>query len=121
MGLSVLHTLIARVIPFRDWKTMVLMAGMELPIKAIREQISSAVNIIVHQSRLKDGSRKITHVTEVQGMEGDSITLQDIFVFKQESIAEDGHVIGNYMSTGLRPRCLEKFKQYGLTYSMPGG
>lgn len=76
-------------------ETMVLMAGMELPIKAIREQIASALNVIVHQSRLRDGSRKFTHITEVQGMEGDSIILQDIFIFKQEAVTEDGHVIGN--------------------------
>jgi pilus assembly protein CpaF len=102
-------------------ETMVLMAGMDLPIRAIREQIASALDIIVHQSRLRDGSRKITHVTEVQGMEGDSITLQDVFVFKQEAITEDGHVIGKHTSTGLRPKCLEKFRQYGLAYNMPGG
>jgi len=98
-------------------ETMVLMAGMELPIKAIRDQMASALDVIVHQSRLRDGTRKVTHITEVQGMEGDSIILQDIFVFKQEAVIEGGQVVGQHMSTGLRPRCLEKFKQYGLAYS----
>jgi pilus assembly protein CpaF len=102
-------------------ETMVLMAGTELPIRAIREQMASAIDIIVHQSRLRDGSRRVTHITEVQGMEGDSIILQDIFVFKQEGIDADGHVIGRHISTGLRAKCLEKFKQYGIEYSMPGG
>lgn len=102
-------------------ETMVLMAGMELPIKAIREQIASAIDVIVHQARLRDGSRRVSHITEVQGMEGDSIILQDIFIFKQEGIAEDGRIIGKHMSTGLRPTCLEKFKQYGLVYAMPMG
>lgn len=100
-------------------ETMVMMAGAELPVKAIREQISSAMNMIVHQSRLSDGSRRITHVTELQGMEGDSIILQDIFVYRQEGVSEDGHVIGKHVSTGLRPRCLERFKQYGVDYTMP--
>ena len=90
-------------------ETMVLMAGMELPVRAIREQISSAIDLIVQQSRLKDGSRKITYVTEVTGMEGDTITLQDIFVFKQKGKDDKGRILGEIVPTGIRPKFLEKF------------
>ncbi len=99
-------------------ETMVLMAGTELPVRAIREQIAAALNIIVHQSRLRDGTRKVTHITEVQGMESDNVILQDIFLFRQEGIAQDGHVLGKHTSTGLRPRCLERFKQYGIDFTL---
>src|SRR5665648_617597 len=74
-------------------ETMVLMSGMDLPLKAIREQIASAVDLIVHQNRLKDGQRKITHITEVQGMEGDVIVMQDVFVFEQTDVV-DGRIQG---------------------------
>ncbi len=96
-------------------ETMVLMAGMELPVKAIREQISSAVDLIVQQSRLRDGSRRITYITEVNGMEGDVITLQDIFVFKQHGKDEKGHILGSLVPTGLKPRFVEKFEDAGIT------
>ncbi|MDF2590727.1 MAG: type secretion system protein [Clostridia bacterium] len=89
-------------------ETMVLMAGMDLPVRAIREQISSAVDVIVQQSRLKDGSRKITHITEVQGIEKDVITLQDIFVFNETGTDEKGRVIGNFRSAGIRPKFMDK-------------
>lgn len=95
-------------------ETMVLMAGMELPVKAIREQIASAVDLIVQQSRLKDGSRKITHITEVVGMEGDVITLQDIFVFKQHGKDERGRILGEIVPTGIKPKFLEKFEGTGI-------
>ena len=90
-------------------ETMVLMAGMDLPMRAIREQVASAVDVIVHQSRLKDGSRRITHVTEVERMEGDVITLQDIFVYDHSyGFDENGRSLGRLRSTGLRPKFLEK-------------
>ncbi|HWR31068.1 MAG TPA: CpaF family protein [Negativicutes bacterium] len=95
-------------------ETMVLMAGMELPVRAIREQISSAVDLIVQQSRLRDGSRKITYLTEVQGMEGDIITLQDIFVFEQNGCDENGKVIGRFKPTGIRPKFLDKLTTSGI-------
>lgn len=95
-------------------ETMVLMAGMDLPVRAIREQISSAVDLIIQQSRLKDGSRKITHITEVIGMEGDTITLQDIFIFKQTGTTLDGKIEGEFVSTGIRPYCVEKLENYGI-------
>ena len=90
-------------------ETMVLMAGMDLPIRAIREQVASAVDLIVHQTRLKDGSRRITHITEVERMEGDVITLQDIFLFDTKAgFDEDGRSRGTLKATGLRPKFAEK-------------
>ncbi|MGD8397648.1 MAG: ATPase, T2SS/T4P/T4SS family, partial [Anaerolineae bacterium] len=87
-------------------ETMVLMAGMDLPLRAIREQISSALNLVVHQERMRDGSRKITKITEVQGMEGDVIVMQDLFQFEQQGI-EGGKVIGRLRPTGIRPKFME--------------
>jgi pilus assembly protein CpaF len=94
-------------------ETMVLMAGMDLPLRAIREQIASAVDLIVHQNRLKDGSRKIVNITEVQGMEGDVIVMQDIFVFEQTGIVE-GKIQGKLRPTGIRPKFVEKFETAGI-------
>lgn len=94
-------------------ETMVLMAGMELPVRAIREQISSAIDVIVQQSRLRDGSRRITHITEVLGMEGDIIVLQDIFRFEQTGIDKQGKVQGYFRATGIRPHFMEKLNATG--------
>jgi pilus assembly protein CpaF len=94
-------------------ETMALMAGMELPVRAIREQIASAIDMIIHQSRMQDGSRKVTSVTEVVGMEGDIITMQDIFTFEQTAI-EDGIVKGELRATGLRPKNLDKIEGAGI-------
>jgi pilus assembly protein CpaF len=94
-------------------ETMVLMAGMDLPLRAIREQIASAVDLIVHQNRLKDGSRKIVNITEVQGMEGDVIVMQDIFVFEQTGVVE-GKIQGKLRPTGIRPKFVEKFETTGI-------
>jgi pilus assembly protein CpaF len=90
-------------------ETMVLMAGMDLPVKAIREQVAAAVDLIVHQSRFKDGSRKLSSVTEVQGMEGDVIVMQDIFQFEQTGI-EGGKIVGRMKPTGIRPKFIERFE-----------
>lgn len=90
-------------------ETMCLMAGMDLPIRAIREQIASAVELIVQQERLKDGTRKITSVTEVQGMEGDVVVLQEIFLFEQTGI-EGGKIVGRMKPTGIRPKFIDKFE-----------
>ena len=93
-------------------ETMVLMAGMDLPIRAIREQVASAVDLIVHQSRFRDGSRRITHITEVERMEGEVITLQDIFVFDHsQGYDSDGRVLGRLTATGLRPKLLDKLRE----------
>ena len=96
-------------------ETLVMMAGYDLPLKAIRKQISSAVNLIIQASRLSDGSRKVTYITEIQGMEGEAILLQDIFVFEQEGVGADGKLIGALKSTGLVPKFIEKFKMEGIT------
>ncbi|HEX3032061.1 MAG TPA: CpaF family protein [Bacillota bacterium] len=85
-------------------ETMVLMAGMDLPVRAIREQIASAVDLIVQQNRLKDGSRRITHITEVQGMEGETVVLQDIFIFEQMGLDDKGKIVGRFRPTGVRPK-----------------
>ena len=95
-------------------ETMVLMAGMELPVRAIREQISSAIDVIVQQSRLRDGSRKITHICEVAGMEGDVITLQDIFLFSQNGKDTNGRIVGEFRPTGIRPKFYDKFADSGV-------
>ena len=95
-------------------ETMVLMAGVELPVKAIRQQIVGALDLIVQQSRFKDGTRRIINITEVQDMEGDVVVLQDIFAFQQEGIDSDGRIIGDLKATGIRPRFFDKFQQFGL-------
>ncbi|HJV46011.1 MAG TPA: CpaF family protein [Bacillota bacterium] len=95
-------------------ETMVLMAGMDLPVRAIREQIAGALHMIIQQSRLKDGSRKITHITEVLGMEGDTIVLQDIFIFQQTTVTPEGKIVGKFIPTGIRPRCLEQLERFGV-------
>jgi pilus assembly protein CpaF len=92
----------------RRIETMVLMAGMELPLKAIREQVASAIELIIHMNRMRDGTRKVVQVSEVQGMEGDSIVMQDMFVYDQTDF-QHGRVIGQLKSTGLRPKFGEKF------------
>ncbi|NLJ41510.1 MAG: CpaF family protein, partial [Clostridiales bacterium] len=98
-------------------ETMVLMAGTELPSRAIREQISSALNLIVHQNRLKDGTRKVTAISEIVGMEGDIITLQDIFIYEQSGVDEKGNVIGRFRATGIVPTFYDVFKTRGINIS----
>jgi pilus assembly protein CpaF len=94
-------------------ETMTLMAGMELPIRAIREQIASAVDMVIHQERLRDGSRKVVNITEVSGMEGDVLTMTDLFQFEQTGY-EDGKVTGKLRSTGLRPKFIDKIEASGI-------
>lgn len=95
-------------------ETMVLMAGMNLPVKAIRDQIASAIDLIIHQSRLMDGSRKITYITEVQGMEGDVIVLQDIFRFEPKGLDNRGRIKGEFLFTGILPKFIQKIKEKGI-------
>ena len=96
-------------------ETMVLMAGYDLPVKAIRQQVASALDMIVHLERLEDGSRRVTSITEVQRMEGDVITLQELFEFKVEQVTSDRVVMGSLCSTGLRPTFVHKFEKHGIT------
>jgi len=107
-------------------ETMVLMAGMDLPLKVVRQQISSAVDLIIQQSRLKDGQRKVTAITEVAGMEGETVVLTDVFKFEQTSIGQDGKIIGDLRATGIRPIFGPKleasgFKLSGDIFMPPGG
>lgn len=95
-------------------ETMVLMSGMELPLRAIRSQIASAVDIVVQIARMRDGSRKIINISEVTGMEGDIITMQDLFRFEQQGIDSDGRLRGEFVSEGLRPMCSEKLELNGI-------
>jgi pilus assembly protein CpaF len=96
-------------------ETMVLMAGFDLPVRAIRQQVASALDLIVHLERMEDGSRKITCITEVQRMESEVITLQDLFEFKVEQVTSDRVVVGSLRSTGLRPTFLNKFEKHGVS------
>lgn len=97
-------------------ETMVLMSGLDLPVRAIRDQISSALDLIIHQERIQDGSRKITYITEVQKMEGDVIVLQDLFRFIQTGFDENGKALGHYEPTGLQPQFLSKFRAHNVEY-----
>ena len=99
-------------------ETMVLMSGMELPSRAIREQIQSAVDIIIHESRLADGSRKVTAITEVTGMEGNQIVMQDIFTFVQTGVGPDGKILGEMRPTGAIPTWLDQAKSRGISVDM---
>jgi len=97
----------------RRIETMVLMAGMDLPLRAIREQVASALDMVVHTARLRDGSRKIVNVTEVQGMEGDVIVMQDVFAFQQTGY-RDGNVLGELKPVGVRPKFMERMEAAGI-------
>ncbi|MDF2052504.1 CpaF family protein [Arthrobacter sp. Cr_A7] len=99
-------------------ETLVLMAGMDLPLRAIREQVASAVNLIVHITRLRDGTRRVTHITEVQGMEGDIVTLQDAFIFDYSAgVDANGRFLGKPIPTGVRPRFTDRFAELGIPIS----
>ena len=99
-------------------ETMVLMAGVDLPLRAIREQIASAVDLIVHQARMKDGSRRIVNITEVQGMESDVVVLQDVFLWSQSGVV-DGRIVGRLRPSGVRPKFVERFEEMGV--ALPPG
>ena len=98
--------------------TTTVQAGVDLPLRAIREQVASAVDLIVQQSRLKDGTRRIVNITEVQGMEGDVIVMQDVFIFEQTGVVE-GKIQGRLRPTGIRPKFVEKFEVMGI--NLPPG
>jgi pilus assembly protein CpaF len=94
-------------------ETMTLMAGMDLPSRAIREQVSSAIDVVVHQERMRDGTRKVVNITEVSGMEGDVITMTDIFIYEQTGV-ENGQIVGRLRPTGLRPKFMDKIEASGI-------
>jgi pilus assembly protein CpaF len=95
-------------------ETMVMMSGFDLPIKAIRQQISSAVNIIIQANRLQGGPRRVTHITEINGMEGETVVMQDIFRFVQDGIGENGKAHGHFISTGVRPSFMARLESAGV-------
>jgi pilus assembly protein CpaF len=95
-------------------ETLVLMAGVDLPVLIVRKQIASSIHMIVQAARLRDGSRKITHITEVLGMEGDTVVLQDLFSFKDWGDGPDGKIEGVHEPSGLRPHCDAVLKQHGF-------
>ncbi len=99
-------------------ETMVLMSGIELPVRAIREQIASAIDLIVHQARFRDGSRRITHITEIQGMEGEVVTMQDLFLFDYApGLDESGRQLGRIKSTGIRPKFAKRLTELGIEFA----
>ena len=95
-------------------ETMVAMGNMGIPERAVRQQIAAAIHLVVQQTRLADGSRKVTSITEITGMEGDVITMQEIFVFEKMGVTQDGKVIGRFRATGERPKCCERLKTSGI-------
>jgi pilus assembly protein CpaF len=99
-------------------ETMVMMAGFDLPSRAIREQVSNAIDLIVQVARLRDGSRKIVAITEVVGMEADTITTQDIVTFEQRGLDKEGHVIGDFVYSGVQPNCIQRFDEFGISYNI---
>ncbi|MGH7631775.1 MAG: CpaF family protein [Gemmatimonadales bacterium] len=98
-------------------ETMISMSSLDLPDKAMRQQIASAIQVVIQVSRLSDGARKITQIAEISGMEGDVITMQDIYTFERQGIGEDDRVVGRFMATGIRPKFTERLKAYGVDLS----
>ena len=97
-------------------ETMVLMAGFDLPVRAIREQVASAIDVVIQTARLRDGSRKVVGVSEIVGMEGDIVTMQEIMRYAQHGVDENKHVIGEFQYTGVQPKALKRFEEYGISY-----
>jgi pilus assembly protein CpaF len=95
-------------------ETMISMANLRVPERAMRQQIASAIQVVVQVSRLPDGARKITSISEIEGMEGEVITMQEIFTFERQGLAEDGTVLGRFRSTGIRPKCADRLRAAGI-------
>ena len=95
-------------------ETMIAMGATNLPERAMRQQIAAAIQIVIQQSRMSDGTRKVTSISEVTGMEGDVITMQEIFAFEKVGLTQDGKVIGRFRATGVRPKCCERLKTSGI-------
>jgi pilus assembly protein CpaF len=96
---------------------MISMANLDLPERAMRQQISSAINLVIQVSRLSDGTRKLMQISEIVGMEGEIITMQDIFVYEREGMGENDKVLGRFRATGIRPRFSDRLKSYGIDLS----
>ena len=112
-GLTTIHANSPRDALYR-LDTMVAMANLNLPERAVRQQIASAVHLVIQVTRLSDGTRKVTAITEVTGMEGEMISMQDIFVFDRTGLRRDGKVCGRFRATGIRPRCTERLLSFGV-------
>jgi pilus assembly protein CpaF len=112
-GLTTIHANSSRDALYR-LDTMVAMANLNIPERAIRQQIASALNLVIQVTRLSDGTRKVTGITEVTGMEGDVVTLQDIFVFERTGLRRDAKVCGRFRATGIRPRCTDRLLSFGV-------
>ena len=97
-------------------ETMISMAELNIPAHAMRQQISSALDVVVHLSRLSDGCRKVMTIAEVVGMEGEVITMQDVFVFERHDVDDDGNVLGAFRATGVRPKFTERLRAYGVKF-----
>src|SRR5687767_10372100 len=95
-------------------ETMIAMGNISLPEKAMRQQMASAIQVVVQQTRMSDGSRKVTAISEITGMEGDIITMQEIFVFEKVGVTQDGKVMGRFRATGVRPKCAERLRMAGI-------
>ena len=95
-------------------ETMALMANLNLPEKAIRKQIASAVTLVLQVARFNDGTRRLTHITEITGMEDDVVSMQDVFLFEKQGVASDGHILGAFTATGIRPKFAEKLQASGI-------
>jgi pilus assembly protein CpaF len=111
-GLTTIHANSARDALYR-LETMVAMSNLNIPEKAVRQQTASAINLIVQVTRLSDGTRKVTGITEVTGMEGEVVTMQDIFVFDRTGLRRDGKVCGQFRATGIRPKCSDRLASFG--------
>jgi pilus assembly protein CpaF len=97
---------------------MVAMAGYDIPMRALRQQVASAIQVVVQVQRLTGGKRRVTRVSEISGMEGDQIQMHDIFAFEQTGVDNDGHAIGHFACSGIRPRVLERIEHRGIR--LPG-
>jgi pilus assembly protein CpaF len=102
---------------FSRLETMVMMASQHIPDRVIRQMLASAIHMVVHCSRLNDGTRKITSISEVLGVRDDKVEMQDIFTFEREGVSERGRVIGKFRATGARPECLDRLRGYGIRLS----
>ena len=116
-GLTTIHANSARDALYR-LDTMVAMSNVNIPERAVRQQTASAINLVIQLNRLSDGTRKITGITEVTGMEGDVVSMQDIFVFDRTGLRRDGKVCGRFRATGIRPKCSERLASFGI--QLPG-
>jgi pilus assembly protein CpaF len=95
-------------------ETMISMASLDLPEKAMRQQVASAINLVIQIARLSDGTRKVIQVSEIVGMEGEIITMQEIYLYERQGIGEGDKVLGSFKATGIRPRCADRLKAYGI-------